>query len=88
MELDASDIMVEEERVLVFSLKDIDTTLFLVFFDVGMVVPEVKLEFICNLIQRWRGTIARYRWVPEDNESYCLLGASSDIECKLRVANR
>ena len=88
MELDASDIVVEEERVLVFSLKDIDTTLFLVFFDVGMVVPEVKLEFICNLIQRWRGTIARYRWVPEDNESYCLLGASSDIECKLRVANR
>lgn len=88
MELDASDIVVEEERVLVFGLKDIDASLFLVFFDVGMVVPEVKLEFICNLIQRWWGTIARYRWVPKDNESDCLLGASSHIESKLRVANR
>ncbi len=88
MELDASDILVEEERVLVFGLKDIDTTLFLVFFDVGMVVAEVELEFICNLIQRWRGTIARYRWVPKDNKCDCLLGASSHIECKLRVANR
>lgn len=88
MELDASDIVVEEERVLVFGLKDIDASLFLVFFDVGMVVPKVELEFICNLIQRWRGTIARYRWVPKDNESDCLLGASSHIESKLRVANR
>ena len=51
MELDACDIMVVEEGVLVFGLKHIDTTLFLVFFDVGMVVAEVELEFICNLIQ-------------------------------------
>lgn len=81
MELDACDIVIVEERVMVFGFKDIDSTFFLVFFDVRMVVAEVKLEFICDLIQRWRGTIARYRRVSKNNKGDSLLGAGSHIEC-------